>query len=772
MKKNISINISGIIFHIEEDGYDQLKKYLDSINKYFSSFDDSSEILADIESRIAEIFLSKLNEGKQVITAEDVAYLIGTMGSVSDFREAEEKEYAETEEKTEEAKSTFDTGKKSKKEKSSFQSKTLLRDKQRKIFGGVCAGLAHYFNIDPVWPRVIFALLILGTKGIFLLAYFILWFAMPASAELAENTAIKKMYRDPEGKVLGGVARGLSKYFAIDVTVVRLIFVVLAFAWLAGVVLYIILWIALPEAKTLTDKMQMQGEPVTLSNIESSIKKSLNVEEDKEENILVKILLFPFRLIGLLINWIGKALGPVLLFLVDLIRIFTGLIIAVVGISFFITIMVFGGVFFGLYSANNVDFFSLGDIGVPMELLFSSFPLISGIALFTGILMMALFLLLSGISLIAKKVVFNAAVGWSMFAIFVLSVAALSFTVPKIVLDFRERDRYTEEIVINIGEHLPVIKVNENGDSDYSRVRLRFVAHERNEIVLKQEFQAQGKSKRDAIENARMIQYQYQQQDSVLIFDSNFTFADEARFRGQILNLVLYVPVDQMVYLPKSSLYMISNYIPYNQQQGNNTWKVTTDGLLCITCPVEKTVVSESGTFKEVEIAGLFNVKIEKGLQYKLEISGPNRKEVEVVTSADKLKIKLEESGIRMRTENKIIITMPELENVSMAGAGKLEVIGFKQEALDISLAGAIKANVDVEIEKLDINMAGVSTLDLKGSGKNMNASLAGSAHLRATEYKVVDARVDAVGVSSARINVSGNLQQNAMLGSSIRNVH
>src|SRR5687768_4401743 len=92
MKKNISINISGIIFHIEEDGYEPLKKYLDSINKYFSTFEDSSEILADIESRIAEIFLSKLNEEKQVITAEDVNALIATMGSVSDFKAVEETE--------------------------------------------------------------------------------------------------------------------------------------------------------------------------------------------------------------------------------------------------------------------------------------------------------------------------------------------------------------------------------------------------------------------------------------------------------------------------------------------------------------------------------------------------------------------------------------------------------------------------------------------------------------------------------------------------------
>ena len=89
MKKNISINISGIIFHIEEDGYDHLKEYLESIHRYFSTYDDSTEIIADIENRIAEIFLSKLKEDRQVITLEDVEELKATMGGIKDFKAVE-----------------------------------------------------------------------------------------------------------------------------------------------------------------------------------------------------------------------------------------------------------------------------------------------------------------------------------------------------------------------------------------------------------------------------------------------------------------------------------------------------------------------------------------------------------------------------------------------------------------------------------------------------------------------------------------------------------
>ena len=240
MKKNISINISGIIFHIEEDGYETLRKYLDSINNYFGSFEDSSEILSDIESRIAEIFLSRLNDGKQVVTAEDVSTLIGTMGNVNDFKAAEEQEFA-TGSPKQEAKQSY-TNKSS--SSTTSPHKKLFRDDKRKILGGVCAGFAHYFNIDSVWPRLLFALLTLGTYGGFLIVYALLWIVIPVSNELEEESTIKKMYRDSDDKVIGGVAAGVAAFFGANAVVIRLIFVGLTFAAFLGVILYVILWIA------------------------------------------------------------------------------------------------------------------------------------------------------------------------------------------------------------------------------------------------------------------------------------------------------------------------------------------------------------------------------------------------------------------------------------------------------------------------------------------------------------------------------------------------
>jgi phage shock protein PspC (stress-responsive transcriptional regulator) len=213
MKKNISINISGIIFHIEENGYEKLNAYLESINSYFSNFDDSGEIVADIESRIAEIFLSKLNEGKQVITADDVESLISTMGSIADFQAIEDDEVV-----LEEPVSAEDKGDK----KTTEESKKLYRDSKRKLLGGVAAGMANYFTIDPLWIRLLFILLATdiffshSLGFIIIITYIVLWVILPVSDEVDEDAKIKKMYRNPDERVLGGVASGVAAYFGTD----------------------------------------------------------------------------------------------------------------------------------------------------------------------------------------------------------------------------------------------------------------------------------------------------------------------------------------------------------------------------------------------------------------------------------------------------------------------------------------------------------------------------------------------------------------------------
>src|SRR3989304_2523326 len=162
MKKTITMNLSGIIFHIEEDAYETLSKYLNTIKGYFKDSDGGDEIMADIESRIAEMLSEKLNTGKQAILIADVEEVIAIMGKPEDY--AGENSNSETKEET---KTEEQAGERKRRRR-------VFRDPDEKILGGVCSGIANYFDFDPLWLRLGWVVLtLLGGAGI--LIYIIIW---------------------------------------------------------------------------------------------------------------------------------------------------------------------------------------------------------------------------------------------------------------------------------------------------------------------------------------------------------------------------------------------------------------------------------------------------------------------------------------------------------------------------------------------------------------------------------------------------------------------
>lgn len=193
MKKTLQIHIGGRHFHMDEDAYNRLNHYLESLKAHFAAEGESGkEIVDDIEQRVAELLENKITSNKQAITLEDVQEIIGILGKVEDFvysgEPAEEDAYSHYERK---------------------DNRRFYRDDDDNYLGGVASGLGAYFNIDPLWIRLAFV-------GLFFL-------------------------------------KGL------------------------GLVIYIILWIVVPKARTTAEKLQMQGKPVNLS----TIKESVNAEYDK-----------------------------------------------------------------------------------------------------------------------------------------------------------------------------------------------------------------------------------------------------------------------------------------------------------------------------------------------------------------------------------------------------------------------------------------------------------------------------------------------------------
>ena len=606
MKKTLSINISGILFHIEEDGYDALKNYLESINTHFSGYADSKEIISDIENRIAEIFLSYLKNNNQVITAENVTRLIEKMGTIADFSALEEKE--EVEEVSEQASDDFykyvtppntaDGG-----------YKKLMRMEHKKILGGVCAGIAHYFAIDALWIRLIAILLLfsgninfdlsdfnpfgwvdfnIGFAGLAVVAYIVLWVILPVSYANEENKEIKKLYRNPDDKVLGGVASGLAAYFGIkEILYVRLAFVFLTIAGGSGVVIYLILWIITPAASSITERIKMKGGEITLDSIDSTLKETINPVPLAPESTLKKVVMTPFRVLGQVIEALGSALGSLGKFLLTLLRVFFGLIIFIFGIVLVAALLLTFTLYLGI-----IDPIYYGTVDVfPMEMITELVP--TGLAA-AGLGVLAIpgiVILMLGLSVLSKKNLVGSKFGLVALALWLMCIATLGFQVPRVIAKFKEEDRVITNTPLSIGQGVLFLKVEEGeGVEFYQQAVLELKGTEDSVLTLNQEYFSRGQSKKQAQENIKKIAYSYSVKDSVITFEQGFDMKTLGAFRDQKLNLSLAIPYNKPFIMERSLLEILENTIYKNGFENGDVreeaiWVFNETGLVCLTCP-------------------------------------------------------------------------------------------------------------------------------------------------------------------------------------------
>ena len=222
MKRTLNINLSGYPFTIDEDAYNLLKDYLDTIRYAFDTEDDTGEIAADIESRIAEILIEKESGTTKIVSLEEVADVIQRIGKPSDFIDIED-----------------DSNSKG----HTFQQNVRIEEET--------------ITPPPYNPNRNY-----------------------------KNPPInKKLFRDPQNSMLGGVCAGLAHYLNIDVTIVRLITVLLFFLSASTVAIaYIILWIVVPEASTPLQRMQMMGKDPTVENIGKTVTGNFLDEENPDLN--------------------------------------------------------------------------------------------------------------------------------------------------------------------------------------------------------------------------------------------------------------------------------------------------------------------------------------------------------------------------------------------------------------------------------------------------------------------------------------------------------
>ncbi|PLW93490.1 MAG: hypothetical protein C0591_14565 [Marinilabiliales bacterium] len=105
------------------------------------------------------------------------------------------------------------------------------------------------------------------------------------TSQLNRQKGKKRLFRNIDDRMLGGVCSGLGSYFNIDATVVRIIFLLALFIGGSSILVYLVLWIVIPPARTVSDRLEMQGDPVTISNIEKAFKEEMNEIKDKLDDL-------------------------------------------------------------------------------------------------------------------------------------------------------------------------------------------------------------------------------------------------------------------------------------------------------------------------------------------------------------------------------------------------------------------------------------------------------------------------------------------------------
>ncbi|AKD55949.1 PspC domain-containing protein [Spirosoma radiotolerans] len=835
MKKTISINISGVIFHIEEDGYDKLKNYLSTVQQYFSTYEDSQEIVTDIENRIAEKLLAKLKAAdKQVVSLDDVNELVAAMGTVADFEAVEEEEvlvtnggrHSATSAGSAQAKgnpangSTTTTFAPQPNPGVSYEPRRLVRDLRRKTLGGVCAGLAHYFNMDVVWVRLIFVGLFIGLpalsgasngpdgffgglSGFTFIVYIAMWIALPGVVTIEDDKTVKKFFRNPEDKVLGGVASGIAAYFGIDTGIVRLLFVLGIVFFGVGFLLYLVLWMIAPTANTLTEKMEMQGQPITLSNIENSIKQNLNINETaNNESALTRILLFPFRAIATILGGLGRALGPLLNGVVSLIRVFAGVLMLIMAFAFMIACLAFIGAAIGIWSST-----SIGPGGFPSDLIRADVTapmVLSGIVV--G-LIPAFALAVLGIMLITTRSVISTRTALTLGGIWLVGLVVFGGTVTPLISSFQRRGTVEETKILTVPAAIPMFALNDvdnDGDNWDTRPSIDLKGYEGTTLNLVQSFRAQGRTRAEAQANARQVRYAYTIKDSVVRFDNSMELLPKAHFRAQDLDMDLMIPYEKPFRMTEDFARYIRNEFGEREldRMSSSLWKFTKqDGLVCINYPREKdhsdndedndvtdltddvqsAVASELGddfdrigdhtrqfnvtAFSKVDIAGAFVVRFRKGDTFKVIADGreDDMSDMDVRVNGSTLEVKIDRKGGLFDWNNRkrvgLTITVPNIDELKLSGASKASLVGFgNYKNLDIDMSGACRTVFDGTVEKLSIQLSGASNAVLRGHVDQLEADLSGASKIEATGLNIDKASVDASGASHATLGHVGSL--------------
>lgn len=579
MKRVININFQGRVIPIEDTAYDMLKRYVDSLRVYFANEDGRDEIINDIEGRIAELFGETLKKGSTCITDADVIVIINSIGRPEDFDGDEARVQSQL------------AGGEYAKEESSYNAeyrnttgKRLYRDENNKVIAGVCSGVANYFGIDPVVVRILAIL----TIGVTLIPYIILWIVIPSSSSTVIGSQRKRLFRDPDNKLIAGVSSGLAQYFHINVWIPRVLFLIpfISFVFRSGhwgwwdfphfiswsfsptsIFVYIILWLVIPEAKSAADRLEMKGEKVDLNNIKTTIQSDLEGLKDRAKTFGTEVK-EKAQTIGDELGAKGKQFAgeaePAVRrggrgigdFIVLIVKIFAYFVLGVVLFAIVVSLFSIGVAVTGLLPAKDYILHSGWQSFMAWgTLIFFIWVPVIGIITFI-------------IRRIARKRGHTSLITYSFIALWVLGWICLINLIISVKNDFRYRNNPVEEAVtianpaVNKMEvkvqpfgryyNQPWLKLEPFAMTDADTVfvrntRVRIIKSDNDSFQVYVVKLTNGRTRQEAQTLASKINFNIRQRDTALLLDKGIAITPNEKFRNQQVILTIAVPVGKRI---------------------------------------------------------------------------------------------------------------------------------------------------------------------------------------------------------------------------------
>ncbi|MBK9734824.1 MAG: PspC domain-containing protein [Saprospiraceae bacterium] len=689
MNKTFNINLGSYPFAIDEDAYNYVQHYLDTIRKHFSTSDGCDEILYDIEVRMAELFQEHL-KGRAIISMKEIDEVIMIMGKPEDFGAEPMTEGAYTSSRNKKNDFTIKTGKR------------LFRDPDDKKLAGVCSGIAAYFGVeDPLWVRLIFALMFF-TGGIGFVTYMILWILIPEAGSAGDKLAMRG-----EPTTIQNIAKVVEdelSEFGVKIN-----------EW----------------SKDLGSKKK-SGDENPGFHAKSMLSGAVNIFGTAVGGILpvMRQILKPMFLVisiiilsALGITWAASFIGAT----------FAAPTLAFAGPDS--TSLAYLGIGSGLITLG------LPILGVMLLISRLAFSYRINRKVKTGlwtVWFLSLFtMMFAGMNTIKE---YSTSHAFSTTMDYNIDSKDVKLMMPEENLDH------------SFGVHLGQIFVEKDDKWAVRDVNIRIEKSKDALIHIEKNISSRGSNDQEAQANALYISNDVKVEGNEIKISKFILIPKNKKFRNQKIDYVVYIPEGKNVILDNNVKESMrdSDLFSYDQifSGENMTWTITSDGIKSPQWEeahnYKKDVVT--GIYSKVIIEKGFDVIIQKADKSNVTFAG-NKEVVDRIIQKNldgTLTINADDSedldGIS------IIIQTPSIELIHLDGVKSAKIEGFSQDNLKLVSKGDYDGSGETSVEffgnvkNIDISLDGEQMLKMTGSGETIALQINNGAEIQADKYIVKSA--------------------------------